>query len=288
MTPAKSTMPSQTVPLTLFVDTTVVYYRLFGPPRQQAYVQQLAREHELGLTLFVKGEFIRGYLEGLIALYCTIREENSVRSGMQLFAADEGLRPRRLSNAFTSTIDWLYQHGESEDVSLTLNRLCQYIAKTLLWFDLDFPVRTIDSLRCEIGLLGFPSEVSTEDDLLDLAQRLRDIRNSPGCDQCRFRESQIKRLAESNIDLNSPDQQQRFQDHAGYVSQARLAEQARNTARPTPSCWYCDRLGDTIIALSCPSGSTILTGDKQSFPAFGQILGIPIHLIPSEQQLRQK
>jgi hypothetical protein len=276
------------VPLTLFADTTVVYYRLFGPPRQQAHVLQLAREHELVLTPFVKGEFIRGYLDGLIALYFTIKEENSVRHGMQVFAADEGLRPRRLANAFTSTVDWLNQHGESEDVLLTLDRLRQYIVKTLLWFDLDFPNSASDPLRCEFGLLVPPPEAPTEDDLLDLAQRLRDIRNSPSCDQCRFRDSQIARLAASNIDIDSPAQRQRFQDCAGYVSQARMTERARNSPRTAPSCWYCDRLGDTVIALSCPAGATILTGDRQAFPALGQILGIPIQLVPSEQQLRGK
>ena len=41
------TQQTRKVPLTLFADTTVVYYRLFGPPRQQAHVLQLAREHKL-------------------------------------------------------------------------------------------------------------------------------------------------------------------------------------------------------------------------------------------------
>jgi hypothetical protein len=271
---------------TLFADTTVVYYRLFGPPRQQAYVRQLTQEQDLGLTLFVKGEFIRGYLEGLLALYFTIKEENSVRGGMQLFAADEGLRPRRLANAFTSTADWLNQHGEGDNVPLALNRLCHYIALCLTWFDLDFPTRVGDPLRCEIGLLGFPNEVPTENDLLDLAQRLHAIRDSAGCDQCRFRESQSVRLAESGIDLDSPEQLERYQAHEGYASQARMVGRARRTSRTTPSCWYCDRLGDTIIALSCPPGATILTGDRQAFPALGAILGIPVQLVPSEQQLR--
>jgi hypothetical protein len=56
----------------------------------------------------------------------------------------------------------------------------------------------------------------------------------------------------------------------------------------TPSCWYCDRLGDVLIALSAPDGMVILTGDKQSFPALGEIFGKEIILLPSLQELREQ
>jgi hypothetical protein len=63
-------------------------------------------------------------------------------------------------------------------------------------------------------------------------------------------------------------------------------DQAVRSKLTDPSCWHCDRLGDTIIALSAPANSTILTGDKQSFPALAKILSKPIELIPSLQELR--
>jgi len=58
--------------------------------------------HRLAVSNFVRGEYIRGYLTGLIDLYSAIMEEQSVEDGIQVFAADAGNRPRKLANAFTS------------------------------------------------------------------------------------------------------------------------------------------------------------------------------------------
>ena len=63
-------------------------------------------------------------------------------------------------------------------------------------------------------------------------------------------------------------------------------DQAVRSPKNQPTCWYCDRLGDTIIALSAPDDAIILTGDKQSFPALAAILKKPLVLVPSLKELR--
>jgi hypothetical protein len=86
--------------------------------------------------------------------------------------------------------------------------------------------------------------------------------------------------------LYSEAQRRTHAEYEGYVSQAKMMDKAVRSRKTTPSCWYCDRLGDTIIALSAPRGLTILTGDGQSFPALASILGKPLILIPSLSVLR--
>ena len=63
---------------------------------------------------------------------------------------------------------------------------------------------------------------------------------------------------------------------------------ADTTKKTAPTCWYCERLGDSVIALSVPADHVLLTGDSQSFPAFAEILGIDVQTVGSEVALRDE
>jgi hypothetical protein len=273
---------------TFFADTTVVYYLLHSHSLLRTATTEVVREKRVVVTRFVRGEYIRGFVAGLIELFTAIREERSVRDGIIVFNAEASRRPRRLANAFQTTAEWLAGHLDWEDVSKTLRRLGEYIRALLVQFDTVFPNRVPDLLRCEFGVMNFPEETYDEDHILDFYAELERIRAEPDCDQCQFRQAQRDQLATASIDLYSETQREKYKQHDGYVSQAEWIDKAIRSPKTSPACWYCDRLGDSIIALCAPDGTAILTGDHASFPALADILGKPIELIPTLNDLRKQ
>src|SRR5262245_42750535 len=89
-------------------------------------------------------------------------------------------------------------------------------------------------------------------------------------------------------DLCSEAQQQKYAQHKGYQTQAKYLQMAATTKKTEPTCWYCERLGDSVIALSVPTDHILLTGDSQSFSAFAEILGIQVQTVSSEVALREE
>ncbi len=273
---------------TFFADTTVVYYRLHSHTLLQEAVKQAVANGDVVLNNFVRGEYIRGYVAGLIELFTVIQAEKSVSDGFHVFNAESSKRPRKLANALQSTTVRFKGFEGSEDIKKTLRRLGEYIRTTLMKFDAAFPTRVRDPLGCDIGVMSFPQETYSEDQILDFYKELETTRDDPACDQCSFRKNQIDNLTAANIDLYSPAQQKMHASHKGYVSQAESIDKAVRSPKSEPTCWYCDRLGDTIIALSAPKDTIILTGDGQSFPVLAEILRKSLHLLPSLQTLREQ
>lgn len=273
---------------TYFADTTVVYYRLHGHSLQSEAVRDAVGSDRMVVTNFVRGEYIRGYVAGLIDLYSAIKEEKSVEDGIHVFTSDAGGRPRKIANALNTVARSLMGYEDWRDVHKTLRRLGEDIRARLLCFDAIFLNRVRDPLACEIGVMSFPQESFDEKHIFDFYEELEKTREEPGCDQCAFRRDQIATLTAAGIDLYGTVQQTKHKDYKGYLGQAEWMDKAARSTKTEPSCWYCDRLGDTIIALSAPNDATLLTGDKQSFPVLAEILGTPIKLIPSLAELREK
>ncbi len=270
-----------------FCDTTIVYYRLHGHALLVDAILKAKGAGALVLSNFVRGEYIRGYIYGLTLLHAAVRSENSVHDGVEIFVAENRSKHRRIQNALTQTAEWLGGHDDSHDVETYLDRLGNAMRNCLQRLDEEFPTRVRDPMACEHGVLNFPSTTFSEDHVLDLYEQIRAIRDAPGCQQCSFREDQIQRIQKDRIDLTSPAQQQKYIQHTGYIGQVQYIDKATTTKRSGPSCWYCDVLGDTIIALQCPNGHTLLTGDRASFPALAEILDKPLILVPSLLELKR-
>jgi hypothetical protein len=271
---------------TYFADTTIVYYKLHGHSLLKEAVREAVKSGTLTVSNFVRGEYIRGYITGLIDLYSVIKEEDSVEDGMHLFGAEVGSRPRKLNNAFQSVAGWLCGFEDWQNVAKTLRRLAEHIRLKLTEFDMKFPKRARDPLECEIGIMSFASESFDERLIYDFLNEYERIRTAPGCNQCGFRKSQAEKLAAAQVDLYGPKPREEHKGSKGYIKQAEWIEKAVNSDLTQPSCWYCDRLGDTIVALSAPTDATILSGDAQAFPALASILGKSLNLVPSLFQLR--
>jgi hypothetical protein len=197
---------------TFFADTTIVYYRLHGHRLQAQTVRDAIGTDNLQISNFIRGEYIRGFIPGLIDLYSAIKEENSITSGIQVFTSDMGGRPRRLANAFNAFAAALCDFEDWQDVQRTLRRLGESIRNLLIRFDAAFIDRVRDRLACAFGVMEFPRETYDEQHLFDFYQEMDDNRKDPACDQCQFRRDQIAETTTSGIDLYSPAQRANYRN----------------------------------------------------------------------------
>src|SRR5258708_35772119 len=92
---------------TYFADTTIVYYRLHSHSLLKQALSQATGGGLVVVSNFVRGEYLRGFVVGLIDLYATIKEENAVEDGIHVFTSQMGGHPRRLGNALQSVTQWL-------------------------------------------------------------------------------------------------------------------------------------------------------------------------------------
>jgi hypothetical protein len=65
-----------------------------------------------------------------------------------------------------------------------------------------------------------------------------------------------------------------------------VLQEANATREKTPNCRWCERLGDSLIALQARRGVRIVTADR-TFAALGELLGVPIILLPSLVELKR-
>src|SRR5262249_5386480 len=146
-----------------------VYYRLHSHSLLREAVRQATGDGTMKLSVFVRGEYIRGYVIGLIELYFAIKAERSVEDGIQLFNAEMGKSRnlRKVANAFQAACGFLCGLDDWLAVPKTLRRFGEYIRNALALFDATFFTRVYDPLECEIGVLSFPRETYREDHLLD-------------------------------------------------------------------------------------------------------------------------
>jgi hypothetical protein len=124
--------------------------------------------------------------------------------------------------------------------------------------------------------------------LLDFYERFRAIRQGvPDCKLCDFRREQRRRLRRREIDLAGDEARRRHASNRGFLRQADVLQEADATKDRTPSCRWCERLGDSLIALQAGRGVRIVTADR-TFSALGDLLGVPVVLLPSLAELKRR
>jgi hypothetical protein len=187
------------------------------------------------------------------------------------------------------TIDlWLVSQEDWQAKEKSLRRLGDQIVRFVCAFDEVFARRAKDHLRCELGRVFFPRRTFREDALLEFYDRFTRIQQSvPSCALCGFKDRQRRSLAAQRIDLYSGQRRQEFRSYKGYVTQAERLESAAQTAETAPRCRWCERLGDSIIALQAPPKAALVTADR-AFEPFGSILGREIRLLPLLAQLKRQ
>lgn len=282
----KRTKPPRKPNSPFFCDTTIIYYKLHSHSLLRNAVQRARGSSPFMLSLFVRGEYVKGFLHGLVVLYTTIKAENNVDDGIQSFLSDNHHNHRRVQNALTAATHWLRKLEDADDVDNTLERLGDFICFCLNRLDEEFPQKVQDPLECSHGKIDIQPRTFSEDVLLDIYEKVKSIRKDPDCEQCTFKADQIIELTANGIDVTSQGQVDKYPEQQGFGKIAKHAQKAVTTSRSGPSCQYCDRLGDLIIALHAPDEMPILTGDFQSYPALCEIIGKNVTYIPTLNELK--
>ena len=188
----------------IFCDTSIIYYVLYGHSIRRAFIRDHKNGRALVISNFVRGEFIRGYVKGLIELYMAIREEDSVEDGIEWYRELAGRTPRRVADALGLTIQWFNGLEDNSDVETTLVRLGNLIRDSIFRLDEEFPNRLKDSLACDFGILDFPSEPFSEEQVLDFYSRLVEIPKSPDSPNANFgRRSRKQSMTRALTSMNS-------------------------------------------------------------------------------------
>ena len=169
-----------------------------------------------------------------------------------------------------------------------MERLGNFIIRLIWSFDEAFPWPPTDPLACVLGRVTIVRQDYEDELLLDFYERFRAIRQGvPACDLCTFRQTQRRRLRRREIDLTGPEPRRRHANNPGFLREAEVLQEADATRSRTPSCVWCERLGDSLIALQARRGVRIVTADR-SFSALGELLDVPVVLLPSLAELKRQ
>jgi hypothetical protein len=274
-------------PAHLLLDTSAVVHQLHGHSFQQAAVHEAVAGAEALAPAFVRMEYLRGVILNMIEMWCLIRESVTVQDAF-IDWSQKMRQERKLKVILMTVPHWLGGHEDWPSKGVTLRRLGDLILRMIRDFDEAYPHLPDDPLACVLGRLDISRQGYDDDLLLDFYQRFTAVQEGvPDCRLCDFRKAQRQRLRRAEIDLASPEVRSRFASNPGFVRQSEQVEEAVNSKVRVPSCRWCERLGDTIIALQIERGVTLVTADR-TFVPLGELLGRMIVLLPSLAELKRR
>jgi hypothetical protein len=231
-------------------------------------------------------EYLRGIVMNLIEMWCLIRESVTVQDAFVDWS--QKIRQERKLKVILMTVPhWLGGQEDWRLKDLTLRRLGDLILRMVCDFDEKYSHRPGDPLACVLGRLDIARQGYDDDLILDFYQRFTSVQEGvPNCRLCDFRKAQRNRLRRGKIDLTSLEVRSQFSSNPGFVRQSEETTEAANTKGRNPSCGWCARLGDTIIALQSERGVRIMTADR-TFVPLGQLFGRTVVLLPSLAELKR-
>jgi hypothetical protein len=266
------------------MDTSAIY-SLHGHSLTKRAVAETLGNGNREVSKFIRMEYIRSLVIPMIELYFLIKESESVRDA--LIEWSQAFSPRRLKIVLVTITEWIASEEGSQNKATTLRRLGRELVSRMRDFDHTFPIQH-DPLSCELGSLSFPRQLFHEEMLRDFKENFdRIFHGTPRCGLCQFRARQIQDLKAKGVDLYSEEQRRKYKRNRGYVRQATHIEKAVATTEKQPSCRWCEKLGDTIIALHFPQEAVLVTGD-QVFAPLAERLGKAIRFIPPLAQLKKQ
>jgi hypothetical protein len=267
------------------LDTSAVIYQLHGHTLQRAAVEQAVAGGTIEVPIFVRMEYLRSTIVNLIEMHCLIRESVTVEDAL-IDWAQLIRQERKLKVVLLTVSRWLMTQDNWASKDRSLQRLGDLIVRLIWSFDECYPSPVSDPLACVLGRVTIAREDYEDERLLDFYERFRAIRQGiPNCDLCTFRQIQRRRLRRRKIDLTGTEARDRYANNLGFLRQADLLEEAEATKSRAPSCRWCERLGDSLIALQARRGVRIVTADR-TFSALCELLGQPVVLLPSLAELK--
>jgi hypothetical protein len=261
------------------LDTNALRYLCMYEDSVRSYVENTVKKYDCEITPFVLMEYYRGVIIHLIDIYFVIKQSRTLEAAYDYLSAEFAVGKIRLIVQGISRWSGNFEPSEDPRVA-TLWRLGHYI------FELaQYPKfhHCRDRIDCQLGKLVFPPGVFDETAMLAFRNEFRRVEKAPSCGQCAFRANQISRLTHAGIDLYSQAQRDAH-NVAAYSKQAERLEKAASTKRNSPSCWWCMRLGDSIIALLSPRNSVLVSSDH-AFVPLCKILGKQLVHLPSPRDM---
>jgi predicted nucleic acid-binding protein len=274
-------------PARLLLDTSAVVYLLHGHTLQKDAARDAVAGGRVLVPVFVRMEYLRVVVVNLIEMWCLVRESITVEDAFIDWS--QKIRQERKLKAILMTVPrWLGSQEESRSREVTLRRLGELILGMIRDFDQAFPSPPDDPLSCQLGRLTVPAERYDDDHILDFYERFKAVQEGvPDCKLCGFRRDQRRRLRRRKIDLGGEEARRRHGGNPGFIRQADVLQEAEATKERTPSCRWCERLGDSLIALQTERGVQIVTADR-TFTALGNLLGVTVVLLPSLAELKRR
>jgi predicted nucleic acid-binding protein len=269
------------------LDTSAVIYRLHGHTLQQAAVTEATYGGTVEVPIFVRMEYLRGVVYNLIDMHSLIKESVTVEDAL-IDWSQQVCQERKLKVVLLTVSRWLTTQDDWPNKDRSLDRLGNFILRLIWSFDDAFPPPPADPLACVLGRVTIERQDYEDELLLDFYERFRAIRQGvPACQLCTFRQAQSRRLRRREIDLAGPEARRQHAGNHGFLRQADILQEADATGERTPACRWCDRLGDSLIALQAGRGVRIVTADR-TFTALGDLLGVPVVLLPSLAELKRR
>jgi predicted nucleic acid-binding protein len=271
----------------LLLDTSAVVHLLHGHTLQKAAVREAVAGGQVVVPVFVRMEYLRVVVVNLIEMWCLIRESVTVEDAF-IDWSQKMRQERKLKVILMTVPRWLSSQEDARSRNVTLRRLGELVLGWIRDLDQTFPLPPDDPLSCQLGRLTVPAEGYDDDHILDFYERFKAIQEGvPDCNLCGFRREQRQRLRRRKIDLSGDEARSCHAGNPGFLRQADVLQEADATAERTPSCHWCGRLGDSLIALLAERGVRIITTDR-TFTALGDLLGVPVVLLPALAELKRR
>jgi hypothetical protein len=274
-------------PARLLLDTSAVVYRLHGHTLQKAALRDAVTGGQVLVPVFVRMEYLRGVVVNLIEMWCLVRESVTVEDAF-IDWSQKIRQERKLKAILMSVPRWLGGQEDSRSRDLTLRRLGELVLGMIRDFDQTFPPPPDDPTSCQLGRPTVPANGYDDDHILDFYEQFKAVQEGvPDCNLCGFRRDQRQRLRRRKIDLAGDAARRQHAGNPGFLRQADVLQEADATKEGQPSCRWCERLGDSVIALQAERSVRIVTADR-TFTALGELLGVPVVLLPSLAELKRR
>jgi predicted nucleic acid-binding protein len=269
------------------LDTSAVIYQRHGHTLQRAAVAEAVGGDRVEVPVFVRMEYLRGIIVNLIDMHSLIKESVTVEDAL-IDWSQQVRQERKLKVVLLTVSRWLVAQDDWSSKDRSLQRLGDLIVRLIWSFDEAYPRPPTDPLACVLGRVTVAPQDHEDGLLLDFYERFRAIRHGvPACRLCIFRQAQRRRLRRRGVDLIGAETRQRYANHPGFLRQEGVLAEADATPDRTPGCRWCERLGDSLIALQAERGAQIVTADR-TFAVLGELLGQPVVLLPSLVELKRQ
>jgi predicted nucleic acid-binding protein len=269
------------------LDTSAVIYQLHGHTLQKAAVEEATGGGTVEVPVFVRMEYLRGVVCNLIDMHSLIKESVTVEDAL-IDWSQQVRQEHRLKVVLLTVSRWLTAQDDWASKDRSLERLGNLVLNLIWSFDAAFGPPPADPLACELGRVTVERQDYADELLLDFYERFRAIRQGvPDCKLCDFHRNQRRRLRRREIDLAGDEARRRHAGNPGFLRQADVLQEADVRKDRTPNCRWCERLGDSLIPLQAGRGVWVVTADR-AFTALGDLLGVPVVLLPSLAELKRR